>query len=71
MIVDMARQRRPGRVTVSPADIKRFRLARKLTQGQAAELVGVSRTSWTLWENGRQMPSPVACLLIKALSKTN
>ena len=63
-------KRKRTRTTVTPAQIKAFRESRKLTQGEAAELFDVSRTTWNLWESGKQIPSPQAALLFKALSKT-
>jgi len=41
-------------------EIRTGRIARGLTQNQAAERVGVSRGTWLAWETGRHKPAPRA-----------
>jgi DNA-binding transcriptional regulator YiaG len=55
--------------TFTPSQIKAIRKARKLTQEQAAALVGVTRRQWVNWEQGTRKPSGPACILIQQLKE--
>ena len=38
--------------------LKEFRTSRKMTQQEFANYIGVPRTTYESWENGRRKPSP-------------
>ena len=38
--------------------LKEFRTSRKMTQQEFAKYIGVPRTTYESWENGRRKPSP-------------
>lgn len=38
--------------------LKEFRTSRKMTQQRFANYIGVPRTTYVSWENGRRKPSP-------------
>lgn len=38
--------------------LKEFRTSRKMTQQKFANYIGVPRTTYESWENGRRKPSP-------------
>lgn len=50
---------------VSGASLRRERERRKLTQGQAANLVGVSIRSWNGFENDSGHPSRQTAILLR------
>ena len=53
----------------SPAQIKEIRERLKLTQTEAAEIVGVGQGVWSAWESGERTPSRQSAILIDLLSK--
>jgi len=56
-VITKARQRRPFR---TPESRKAIREAARLSQGEIAEVVGVSRCCIWLWETGRREPQGTA-----------
>lgn len=52
-----------------PRRLYDLRLALRLTQGEAARRVRVSRRTWNSWESGTQTPSPPHQLLIDLLEQ--
>ena len=48
-----------------PRKLKALRAKRRLTQVQAAELLGVSTSAWIAWENAVNVPGRIAQRLLK------
>jgi putative transcriptional regulator len=72
-VLDGARAIKKGkgkRVKVQPrSPIVRARLKSGLTQGQFADLLGVSRRTLEQWEQGRREPSGAAKTLIRVAER--
>lgn len=72
-VLDGARAIKAGkgkRVKVQPrSPIVRARLKSGLTQGQFADLLGVSRRTLEQWEQGRREPSGAAKTLIRVAER--
>ena len=49
-----------------PAKLKALRASRKLTQVQAAALLGVSASAWIAWENAVNVPGNITQRLLLA-----
>ncbi len=50
---------------IQPDDIKKARIAAKLTQESAARVLGVKWSTWTAWEVGRNSMHPCYMELFK------
>jgi len=57
------RKRKKKRPKGLPTNVYEARLARGLTQADAADLIGVSVRSWRSWEDGIPPPKPFRLLL--------
>jgi len=44
---------------MTPDDVTRWRIERGLTQGEAAELAGVGKSTWKSWEYGTRRINPM------------
>lgn len=53
----------------TPDEIKAIRERLKLTQTEAAEIVGVGQGVWSSWESGERTPSRQSAILIDLLAK--
>lgn len=45
----------------------RYRAKNRLTQKECAEKIGVTKTTWTIWETGRQRPTKANEMKLKLL----
>jgi DNA-binding XRE family transcriptional regulator len=76
MILDMAKEPKkrkrkkapPPEPAASLGDrMHSWRIARGLDQAEAAELVHISQSQWSLYENGKRIPTRAVAFLIESL----
>jgi transcriptional regulator with XRE-family HTH domain len=56
---------------MTPNDLRAWRKARGLTQGGAANQLGVSRLTWQSWELGRRKPDRFKLAAISRLTEAD